>query len=86
MIDESVDLANVGAKDYIGSVRIPLREVMINEELADNFPVKDENGHEVGRMEVKLACKDYSPYPYANDDKDLATFRVSKYTEREIVA
>ena len=59
---------------------------MINEELADNFPVKDENGHEIGRMEVKLACKDYSPYPYANDDKDLATFRVSKYTEREIVA
>jgi len=87
LIDESVDLAQAGAKDYIGSVRIPLREVMLNEEVADNFPVRDENGVEVGRMEVKLACKDYSPYPYGTaDDKDLSVFRISKYAEREIVA
>jgi len=44
LIDESVDITQPNAKDYIGSVRVPLRELMINEEFADNFPIKDENG------------------------------------------
>jgi hypothetical protein len=85
LIDESVDLSQHNAKDYIGSVRVPLRELMINEEFADNFPVRDENGVETGRMEVRLSCKDYVPYPYEVDDKDLATFKVSKYAERDII-
>jgi hypothetical protein len=41
-----------------------MRELMMNESIADNFPVKDEFGNEMGRMEVKLTCKDYNPYPY----------------------
>ena len=84
LIDESVDLSAQGQTDYIGTVRIPLRELMMNEEFADNFPVKDENGQEAGRMEVKLSCKDYTPYPYEGAD-DNKNFTVSKYAEREII-
>ena len=52
------------AKDYIGSVRIPLRELMLNEELADDFPIYDENKVETGRLVVRLTCRDFIPYPY----------------------
>ena len=33
LIDESVDLSQPNANDYIGSVRIPLRELMLHEEI-----------------------------------------------------
>lgn len=56
---------------------------MINEEFADNIPIKDAMGNETGRMEVRLSCKDYSPYPYATDGNE--TFTVSKYAEKEII-
>src|SRR4051812_39250476 len=87
LIDESVDITQPNAKDYIGSVRIPLREVMLNEEVADNFPIYDDNRVETGRMEVKLTCKDFSPYPYELNEGDLkgGTMKMTKYTEREIV-
>ena len=57
---------------------------MIHEEFADNFPVKDENGQETGRIEVRLSCKDYSPYPY-DGQQDDRNFTVSKYAERELI-
>lgn len=48
IIDESVDIAKSGneAKDYVGSVRIPLKSLILGggttpEEIADCFPVKD---------------------------------------------
>lgn len=78
-----------GQRDYVGSVRIPMRELMMNEAIADNFPVKDEFGNEMGRMEVKLTCKDYNPYPYESEGGlktgDSSGFTVSKFTEREII-
>ena len=83
LIDESVDMTQVGQKDYIGSVRIPLREVMMQDEFADCFPVKDEQGNETGRMEVRVSCKDYQPYPYG-DIPDQA-FLTSKYAEQELL-
>ena len=62
LIDESVDLAN-GASDYIGSVRIPLKALNVTsnllEELTDAFPVRDANGVETGRLEVKVGCREY---------------------------
>lgn len=37
-------------------------------------------------MEVKLSCKDYSPYPYEADENNINdTFKVSKYAEKEII-
>ena len=88
LIDESVDISQPNAKDYIGSVRIPLRELMLNEEISDNFPVFDDNRVETGRMEVKLTCKDFSPYPYEINEGDLkgGTMKMNKYTEREIIS
>ena len=36
LIDESVELKE-GQDDYIGSVRIPLREILMNEEVVDKI-------------------------------------------------
>ena len=60
LIDESVDIMRGGveARDYIGSVRVPLKDLIQSQELADNFPVRDEKGVETGRMEVKITCRD----------------------------
>lgn len=59
---------------------------MIHEELADNFPVYDSNRVETGRVEVKLTCKDFTPYPYEMNDGDLGGhFKISKYAEKEII-
>lgn len=76
LIDESVDInaQGGGQKDYIGSVRIALKELMIQEEFADNLPVRDELGQESGRMEVRVSCKDHSPYPYATGAGGMDTF------------
>jgi hypothetical protein len=60
LLDDNVELTG---KDYIGSVRIGLNKLQINqsqtEEIADCFPVKNDQGLEVGRMEVRIACRDY---------------------------
>ena len=72
-----------GQSDYIGSARIPLRVLMVQEDYADNIEVKDELGNETGRIEVRVTCKDYSPYPYANDESSTVT--ISKYAEKEII-
>lgn len=42
-IDESVDPAKAEqlGSDYIGSVRIPLRDLITHEYLGDNYPVVD---------------------------------------------
>eukprot|EP00347_Sterkiella_histriomuscorum_P001912 403370193 len=85
-IDDSVDMTQPNAKDYIGSVRIPLRELMLNEHLEDNFPIYDDNRVETGRVEVKMVCKDFTPYPYELNEADLTgQMKMSKYAEREII-
>lgn len=43
LIDESVDMTIQGMRDYIGSVRIPLREVIIKGAVNGTFSVLDEN-------------------------------------------
>lgn len=40
-IDEGVDISKVGSKDYIGSVRIPLREASNKGSLEGSYPVMD---------------------------------------------
>lgn len=40
-IDESVDPTKTNENDYIGSVRIPLRDVINNDTIYDLFPVLD---------------------------------------------
>jgi hypothetical protein len=59
---------------------------MIAEEFADNFPIRDEGGAETGRMEIKLSCKDYVANPYGlENERDLSSFKISKYAERDII-
>jgi len=36
-------------------------------------------------MELRLSCKDYQAYPYESDDRDLTSFKISKYAEKDIV-
>ena len=90
LIDESVDLSH-GASDYIGSARIPLKDLNVTsnliEEIADNFPVRDATGAETGRLEVKVSCRDYHGLSAdvlgGNGGGD--TFIMSKFAEREVV-
>jgi hypothetical protein len=87
LIDESVEMRE-GQSDYIGSVRIPLRELIMHDEIADNFPIVDDKGHENGRMEVKLNCKDFDMnYLGASDlnNADGTGFTISKFIERDIL-
>lgn len=59
----------------------------MNEEIADNFPVKDTNGNVTGRMEVKLSCKDYNSYSkgvYQGNDGSSIT--LSKFIEKDIIS
>jgi hypothetical protein len=51
-----------GARDYIGSVRIPLREVMIKGSIEGRFAVMDENRNQTGDLNVKIAIYDLSAY------------------------
>ena len=43
MIDESVDMTQAGMRDYIGSVKIPLSEVVTKGVVAGTYAVIDEN-------------------------------------------
>ena len=56
----------------------------MNEELADNFPVKDAMGRETGRMEIKITCKDYNTYSMYSG-ADNANVTVSKFIEKDII-
>mmetsp|Transcript_35322 Transcript_35322/g.34350 ORF Transcript_35322/g.34350 Transcript_35322/m.34350 type:complete len:293 (-) Transcript_35322:159-1037(-) len=57
-MDESVEYRE-HQRDYIGSVRVPLQQLVREGFVADNFPVVDEMGKENGRAEVRIESKDY---------------------------
>ena len=57
-IDESVEMTQEGARDYIGSARIPLRDLLASGELIANVPIKDEHGMETGAVTVRMAIHD----------------------------
>lgn len=56
-LDESVDLSQQDAKDYIGSARVPLQELLAKGQLKFPAPIKDENGNECGKVTVKLVLR-----------------------------
>ncbi len=58
LIDESVDMTVSGMRDYIGSVRIPLREVIIKGTISGTFAVIDEQRRQTGDLTVKIVMKD----------------------------
>lgn len=52
LIDESVDMRVQGARDYIGSCRVPLREVYEKGAIHNMFVVEEENRTQTGQLEV----------------------------------
>jgi hypothetical protein len=62
LIDESVDMTVSGMRDYIGSVRIPLREVIIKGTISGTFAVIDEQRRQTGDLTVKIVMKDADSY------------------------
>lgn len=42
LLDEAVDIAQAGARDYIGSARIPLREAHVKGQIKGTFAILDE--------------------------------------------
>lgn len=43
-----------GMRDYIGSVRIPLREIVTKTVCAGDFAVMDENRRQTGDLRLKI--------------------------------
>lgn len=62
LIDESVDMTVSGMRDYIGSVRIPLREVIIKGVISGTFAVIDEQRRQTGDLTVKIVMKDANSF------------------------
>ena len=58
LIDESVDMTVSGMRDYIGSVRIPLREVLVKGNISGTFAVIDEQRRQTGDLIVKVVMRD----------------------------
>ena len=82
LIDESVDLSRAETKDYIGSVRIWLKELLSSPEIGDDYPVRDEAGQEAGHMRVRLSIRDVVPLAAVDEKDPLA---LSRYAERDIL-
>ncbi|CDW86689.1 protein fantom [Stylonychia lemnae] len=84
-MDESVDLDS-NQNDYIGSVRIPLNQLLVNEEFEDTLGLVDTENNETGKVQIRISCKDFTPYPYELNERDLdVEFKMSKITERDII-
>lgn len=62
LIDEAVDITIPGARDYIGSVRIPLREILAKSTVAGQFPVVDESGQTTGELRLRISMQDAVQY------------------------
>ena len=58
LIDESVDMTILGQRDYIGSARIPLREVLLKGSITGDFNVYDENRRMTGQLSVAVEMSD----------------------------
>ena len=66
-IDESVDLD--GGKepmDYIGSCRIPLKEMLKQDTLTDRFPIMNHKNMQMGQVELTLKYYNSNVKPLEN--------------------
>jgi len=60
-----------GMRDYIGSVRIPLREVIIKGAISGTFAVIDEQRRQTGDLNVKIVMRDSDSYEEKQVDGNL---------------
>lgn len=49
-IDDSVDISQVSMRDYIGSARIPLRDLLRQKHISGTYPIIDDLKHETGQV------------------------------------
>ena len=65
-MDDSIDMRQQGSRDYIGSARIPLRELWQKNKIDSNipFPIKDEQDRECGQVKVRMAVHDAAKFTY----------------------
>ena len=57
-IDESVEMAAAGARDYIGSARIPLKNLMSQGSLEGDVEIRDEHSGITGKVRVRMTIQD----------------------------
>jgi len=57
-IDESVEMTQDGARDYIGSARIPLQNLLSRGELVGDVEIRDEHAGITGRVMIRLTIHD----------------------------
>ena len=59
-IDDSADMAASGTRDYIGSARIPLKDLMSLGRIPDDVPVtiRDEHSGVTGKVFVSITIQD----------------------------
>jgi hypothetical protein len=57
-IDESVEMNQEGARDYIGSARIPLQNLLTRGEISGDLEVRDEYGGITGKVNVRMTLHD----------------------------
>jgi len=56
-IDESVEMTATGSRDYIGSARIPLKELMTRGLMEGDVLIKDEHGSNTGKVLVRMTMQ-----------------------------
>lgn len=66
-----------GMRDYIGSVRIPLREVIIKGAISGTFAVIDEQRRQTGDLTVKIVMKDADSF----EDQIIGVNMISQSTK-----
>jgi len=57
-IDESVEMTQGGSRDYIGSARIPLQNLLTKKELTGMVEIRDEHASVTGAVMVRMALHD----------------------------
>ena len=53
-IDESVEMTASGARDYIGSARIPLKNLLTQGSLEGDVEIRDEHSGITGKVRVRM--------------------------------
>ena len=57
-IDDSADMAASGTRDYIGSARIPLKELMTRGTMEGDVQIRDEHAAVTGKVSVSITMHD----------------------------
>lgn len=88
-IDESVDITQQGNRDYIGSARVQLKDLLQlpNErrKLEGEYKILDEHSRETGRVKIRLQIHAKTEYAYDNAFAGSSRIVNSKSIEKEVV-